>query len=72
MKIRSTAAFDLSHSRYEAQSAAQSLEDLDAEYAAGAIEAGAYLERKQSLVRLFLRQTTSPRRRRRDECEEME
>lgn len=72
MKIRATDAFDTSHSRFEAESAAQSIAELEAEYAAGRIAAPAYFERKQSLVRLYLRQTTSPRRRRRYEDEEPE
>lgn len=71
MKIRSSAEFEHAHSRFEAASAAESIADLEEQYAAGKIEPHVYFERKHSLVRLYLKQSTSPRRRRRDDYEDM-
>lgn len=51
-------------SRYSAEAAEETLRELEAQYAAGAIEPHAYFEKKRSLVRLFLKSTTSPKRRR--------
>lgn len=50
-------------SRFDAGSAAETIAELDAQYAAGEIDRHAYLVKKQSLVRLFLKATTSPTRR---------
>ncbi|SJN08482.1 hypothetical protein FM113_02870 [Leucobacter sp. 7(1)] len=67
MPIRESNEFGAQHSRFDASAAEETLRELDAQYAAGQIEAHAYFEKKQSLVRLFLKATTNPRRRRREE-----
>ncbi|KUF05852.1 hypothetical protein [Leucobacter sp. G161] len=56
-------------SRYEAAAAEETLRELDEQYARGEIERHAYFEKKRSLVRLFLKATTSPQRRPRDDYE---
>jgi hypothetical protein len=38
--------------------------ELEEQYAAGEIDRHAYLEKKRGLVRLFLKATTQPKRRR--------
>ena len=67
MKIRASNAFDDRHSRFDAAAADDTLRELDEQYAAGEIETHAYLLKKQSLVRLFVKATTTPVRRRREE-----
>lgn len=67
MKIRESNDFGPQHSRFDAAAAEETLRELEEQYAAGEIEAHAYFEKKQSLVRLFLKATTHPRRRRREE-----
>lgn len=67
MRIRSVNEFGEQHSRFDAAAAEETLRELEAQYAAGEIEPHAYFEKKQSLVRLFLKATTNPRRRRREE-----
>ncbi|WP_440312692.1 hypothetical protein [Leucobacter chromiireducens] len=67
MRIRSSDEFDEQHSRFNAEAAEETLRELEEQYAAGEIERHAYFEKKQSLVRLFLKATTNPRRRRREE-----
>ncbi|WP_125098190.1 hypothetical protein [Leucobacter chromiireducens] len=67
MRIRASEEFGEQHSRFDAAAAEDTLRELEAQYAAGEIEAHAYFEKKQSLVRLFLKATTNPRRRPRDE-----
>ncbi|KIP53386.1 hypothetical protein [Leucobacter komagatae] len=49
-------------SRYDAAAAEETLRELDEQYARGEIERHAYFEKKRSLVRLFLKATTSPQR----------
>lgn len=49
-------------SRFDAAAAEETLRELEAQYANGEIERHAYFEKKSSLVRLFLKSTTSPRR----------
>ena len=63
MRIREHEFFDGSASRYDASAAEETIAELDAQFAAGDIDARAYFEKKQSLVRLFLKATTRPRRR---------
>lgn len=63
MGIRETNGFDGTHSRFDAAAAEDTLRELEQQYVCGEIEAHAYLLKKQSLVRLFLKATTSPRRR---------
>lgn len=63
MRIRHDSGFDDAQSRYDASTAAETIAELDEQYAAGQIERHAYFEKKHSLVRLYLKQTTQPRRR---------
>lgn len=49
-------------SRYDAAAAEETLRELEEQYANGEIERHAYFEKKRSLVRLFLKATTSPTR----------
>lgn len=67
MKIRTTNEFGARQSRFDAAAADETLRELDAQYAAGEIEPHAYLLKKQSLVRLFVKATTSPIRKHREE-----
>ncbi|GAA1599041.1 hypothetical protein [Leucobacter chromiireducens] len=67
MQIRSSEEFGEQHSRFDASAAEDTLRELEEQYAAGEIERHAYFEKKQSLVRLFLKATTNPRRRHREE-----
>lgn len=67
MKIRSANEFDTGQSRFDAAAADDTLRELDEQYAAGDIETHAYLLKKQSLIRLFVKATTSPVRRNREE-----
>ncbi|UOQ58542.1 hypothetical protein MUN78_06890 [Leucobacter allii] len=67
MGIRETGGLGRSHSRFDANAAAETLRELEEQYAAGEIEAHAYFEKKSSLVRLFMKATTNPRRRYYDE-----
>ena len=64
MRIRSSSDFGEQRSRYYAEHAEQVIAELDAQYARGEIERHAYLEKKRGLVRLFLKATTEPKRRR--------
>ena len=63
MKIRETQAIG-STSRYDAAAAESTLLELEAQFAAGEIERQAYFDKKKSLVRLFIKATTSPMKRR--------
>lgn len=67
MGIRSSTEFGEQHSRFDAAAAEDTLRELDDQFAAGEIEPHAYFEKKQSLVRLFLKATTNPKRIRREE-----
>ncbi len=67
MKIRDTNDFGPQHSRFNASAAEETLRELEEQYAAGEIEKHAYFEKKSSLVRLFLKATTSPRKKHREE-----
>lgn len=53
-------------SRYDAAAAEETLRELDEQYARGEIERHAYFEKKRSLVRLFVKATTSPQRKPRE------
>lgn len=70
MGIRESNEFDYSRSRYELSTAAETIAELDEQYANGQIERHAYFEKKRSLVSLYLKQTTNPRRRRRDDYDD--
>lgn len=65
MGIRENGALDAAASRYDAAHAETVIAELEEQYAAGAIERHAYLEKKRGLVRLFLKSTTQPKKRRR-------
>lgn len=67
MSIRETLGFYGTASRFDAAAAEETLRELEAQYCRGEIETHAYLIKKQSLVRLFLKATTSPRKRYREE-----
>ncbi|WP_449277742.1 hypothetical protein [Leucobacter sp. GX24907] len=54
---------DSGQSRFNASSAEETMRELEEQYARGEIEKHAYFEKKQSLVRLYLKATTSPKRR---------
>lgn len=62
MKIRETTSI-AGASRYDATAAAETLSELEAQYASGEIDARTYFDKKRTLVRLFLKATTSPKRR---------
>ncbi|MFF8816739.1 hypothetical protein ACF07D_01915 [Leucobacter sp. NPDC015123] len=61
MKIRANTTIG-GASRFDATAAEETLRELEEQYARGEIERHAYFEKKSSLVRLFLKSTTSPRR----------
>lgn len=63
MGIRETTEIGAA-SRFDAAAAEETLRELDEQFAAGVIERHAYLEKKRSLVRLFVKSTTNPVRRR--------
>lgn len=67
MSIRETSGFDGTASRFDAAAAEDTLRELEDQHARGEIETHAYLVKKQSLVRLFLKATTSPRKQYREE-----
>lgn len=67
MSIRETSGFNISASRFDAAAAEDTLSELEDQHARGEIDTHAYLIKKQSLVRLFLKATTSPRNRFREE-----
>ncbi|WP_336658934.1 hypothetical protein [Leucobacter sp. USHLN153] len=66
MAIRETHTLANGYSRFDASSAEETLRELEEQYAAGELSRYAYFEKKRSLVRLFVKSTTSPKRRRRD------
>ena len=61
MRIRHHEEFGEAVSRYEPATAEETIRELDEQYAAGTIDRHAYLTKKQSLVRLYLRATTQPK-----------
>ncbi|WP_449283472.1 hypothetical protein [Leucobacter sp.] len=65
MAIREIGGLDAGASRYDAAHTTAVLAELEAQFSAGEIGRHAYLEKKRGLVRLFLKATTQPRRRRR-------
>lgn len=67
MTIRENGRLDSSASRFTADSAEDTMRELEEQYARGDIEKHAYFQKKRSLVRLFLKGTTSPKRRYYDE-----
>lgn len=66
MGIREEHTLANGYSRFDASTAEETLQELEAQYEAGQLSRYAYFEKKQSLVRLFVKSTTSPRRKRRD------
>lgn len=67
MGIRSDDELDRSASRFTADSANETLRELEDQYARGEIEKHAYFMKKQALVRILVKSTTTPKRRYRDE-----
>lgn len=67
MKIRENNDFNRKQGTYDADHAAAAIKELDQQRAAGEIEPHAYLTKKRSLVRLYLKATTTPRRKQYDE-----
>lgn len=67
MKIRENSDFNREQGIYDADHAAAAIAELDQQRENGEIEPPAYLVKKRSLVRLYLRATTTPRRKHYDE-----
>lgn len=67
MKIRENSDFNRAQGIYDADHAAAAIEELDQQRATGEIEPHAYLIKKRSLVRLYLKATTTPRRKQHDD-----
>ncbi|MBC9953223.1 hypothetical protein ICM05_00990 [Leucobacter sp. cx-42] len=67
MKIRSDNSFGELQSRFDANAAKETLRELDEQYANGELERRTYFEKKRSLVQLFIKATTNPRRKHREE-----
>lgn len=56
--------------RFDAEYTAESIQELEEQKERGEIEPHAYLIKKQALVKLYLKATTSPRRKRKHYEEE--
>lgn len=56
---------DTGASRFTAEAAAETLRELEEQYAAGELDPQVYFAKKRNLVRLFLKATTAPVRKRR-------
>lgn len=67
MKIRESSDFNREQGTYDADHAAAAIEELDQQRASGEIEPHAHLIKKRSLVRLYLKATTTPRRKQHDD-----
>ncbi|GAB2550129.1 hypothetical protein [Leucobacter ruminantium] len=67
MGIREQGGLDASASRYDAEHSTSTIRELERQFERGELSRHAYFEKKQALVRLFLKATTQPRRRRRVE-----
>lgn len=67
MAIREQQGLEVSASRFDAEHTAESIRELEEQYAAGEIEPPAYLMKKHALVRLYLKATTTPKRHIREE-----
>lgn len=67
MAIKSTGGLDDAASRFTADSAEETMRELEDQYARGEIDRNAYFIKKRSLVRLYLKATTAPKRRYDDE-----
>ena len=66
MGIREEHSLGDGGSRFDASTAEETLRELEAQYAAGELSRHAYFEKKRGLVRLFVKSTTAPRRKRRE------
>lgn len=66
MSIQESGGIQRDAGRFDAEYTAESIAELEAQYERGDIEPHAYLIKKQALVKLFLKSTTSPKRKRRD------
>lgn len=69
MSVRESESFDRAGGLFDADYTAASIEELEAQKERGEITGRAYLIKKQALVKLYLKATTSPKRRFRDEEE---
>ena len=65
MKIWEESSVSRENGRFDAEYTAESIRELEEQREAGEIEPHAYLIKKQALVRLYLKATTTPRRKRR-------
>lgn len=63
MRIREESNLNRGGALFDTRYTAESIRELEEQYAAGEIEPHAYLVKKQALVKLYLKSTTSPRRR---------
>lgn len=63
MKIREADAFDERYARFDASAAEETIHELELQFQNGEIDRYTYFEKKRSLVRLFLKATTAPKRR---------
>lgn len=70
MKIRSSESVTRGPG-FDSEYTAASIAELEQQRERGEIEPHAYLIKKQALVRLYLKSTTKPRRKQRDEGSEM-
>ena len=70
MKIRSSESVTRGPG-FDSEYTAASIAELEQQRERGEIEPHAYLIKKQALVRLYLKSTTKPRRKQRDEGYEM-
>lgn len=66
MNIHENSGIERGAGRFDAEYTAASIAELEEQYARGDIEPHAYLIKKQALVKLYLKATTAPKRRRRD------
>lgn len=64
MSIREESSISRDVGRFDAEYTAESIQELEEQRERGEIEPHAYLIKKQALVRLYLKATTSPRRKR--------
>lgn len=65
MNIHEHGGIEREAGRFDAEYTAASISELEAQYERGDIEPHAYLIKKQALVKLYLKATTAPKRKRR-------
>lgn len=71
MKIWEENSVSRENGLFDAEYTAESIRELEEQREAGEIEPYAYLIKKQALVRLYLKATTTPRRKRRSYEDEL-